>query len=357
MSKKSLSAVKAKSEELKIPYENLLSAFVIEEAVMAFCGSDEAENFRLKNNNILSLEYYRRKAPTRLEYMVLSEEELTVRNVIHRMSKIFQNEKKAELWWKYRVEKEDEGICVYLSAKIEELQIPVFGLFGACSTSGEALALAAMTVAAGYGDLVLAATSSHFGSAEKEFRFPLGYANQRPLSSTWTVTGSGAFLVGKKKSRVRISGVTIGKIVDYGLKDSQNMGACMAPAACDTILQNLMDFGRGEKDYDRIITGDLGYVGQSILFDLLRKKGLDIKENHMDCGMTIFDQQTQHTNSGGSGCGCAAITLAAYIMPQLISGEWKRILFVPTGALMSTVSFNEGESVPGIAHGIVLEHC
>ena len=125
MSKKSLSAVKAKSEELKIPYENLLSAFVIEEAVMAFCGSDEAENFRLKNNNILSLEYYRRKAPTRLEYRILSEEELTVRNVIHRMSRIFQNEKKAELWWKYRVEKEDEGICVYLSAKIEELQIPV----------------------------------------------------------------------------------------------------------------------------------------------------------------------------------------------------------------------------------------
>lgn len=125
MSKKSLSAVKAKSEELKIPYENLLSAFVIEEAVTAFCGSDEAENFRLKNNSILSLEYYRRKAPTRLEYVVLSEEELIVRNVIHRMSKIFQNEKKAELWWKYRVEKEDEGICVYLSAKIEELQIPV----------------------------------------------------------------------------------------------------------------------------------------------------------------------------------------------------------------------------------------
>ena len=125
MSKKSLSAVKAKSEELKIPYENLLSAFVIEEAVTAFCGSDEAENFRLKNNSILSLEYYRRKAPTRLEYVILSEEELTVRNVIHRMSKIFQNEKKAELWWKYRVEKEGEGICVYLSAKIEELQIPV----------------------------------------------------------------------------------------------------------------------------------------------------------------------------------------------------------------------------------------
>lgn len=248
-----------------------------------------------------------------------------------------------------------QGIAT--SMGVEALQIPMFGLFGACSTSGEALALAAMSVAAGYGDYMLAVTSSHFGSAEKEFRFPLGYANQRPLSATWTVTGSGAFLVGKKKSHVRISGVTIGKIVDYGLKDSQNMGACMAPAACGTIVQNLEDFGRQESDYDRIITGDLGYVGQSILFDLIRKKGRDIKDNHMDCGMVIFDQKTQNTNAGGSGCGCAATTLAAYILPKLESGEWKRILFVPTGALMSTVSFNEGESVPGIAHGIVLEHC
>ena len=248
-----------------------------------------------------------------------------------------------------------QGIAT--SMGVEALQIPMFGLFGACSTSGEALALAAMSVAAGYGDYMLAVTSSHFGSAEKEFRFPLGYANQRPLSATWTVTGSGAFLVGKKKSHVRISGVTIGKIVDYGLKASQNMGACMAPAACDTIVQTLEDFGRQESDYDRIITGDLGYVGQSILFDLIRKKGRDIKDNHMDCGMVIFDQKTQNTNAGGSGCGCAATTLSAYILPKLESGEWKRILFVPTGALMSTVSFNEGESVPGIAHGIVLEHC
>lgn len=131
----------------------------------------------------------------------------------------------------------------------------------------------------------------------------------------------------------------------------------MAPAACDTILQNLQDFGRQESDYDRIITGDLGYVGQSILFDLVRKQGKDIKYNHSDCGMLIFDQKTQDTHAGGSGCGCAAVTLSAYILPKLESGEWKRVLFVPTGALMSTVSFNEGESVPGIAHGIVLEHC
>ena len=248
-----------------------------------------------------------------------------------------------------------QGIAT--SMGVEELKIPMFGLFGACSTSGEALALSSMSVAAGYGEYMLAVTSSHFGSAEKEFRFPLGYANQRPLSSQWTVTGSGAFLVGTRKSHVRITGITVGKIVDYGLKDSQNMGACMAPAACDTILRNLEDFGRKESDYDHIFTGDLGYVGQSILFDLMRKEGKDIKPNHADCGMLIFDQQTQNTNSGGSGCGCAAVTLSAYILPKIESGEWKRVLFVPTGALMSTVSYNEGESVPGIAHGIVLEHC
>ena len=135
------------------------------------------------------------------------------------------------------------------------------------------------------------------------------------------------------------------------------MGACMAPAACDTIIQNLEDFGRKEDDYDRIITGDLGYVGQSILFDLMRGKEYDIKVNHMDCGMTIFDQNLQDTHAGGSGCGCAATTLSAYILPKIARGEWKRVLFVPTGALMSTVSYNEGASVPGIAHGIVLEHC
>ena len=246
---------------------------------------------------------------------------------------------------------------VATSMGVEELEIPMFGLFGACSTSGEALALASMSVAAGYGEYMMAVTSSHFASAEKEFRFPLGYASQRPLSAQWTVTGSGAFIVGKRRSHVRITGVTIGKIIDYGLKDSQNLGACMAPAACDTIIRNLEDFERTPEDYSRIITGDLGYVGQSILFDLMRGKGYDIKANHMDCGMTIFNQQLQDTHAGGSGCGCAATTLSAYILPKIEKGEWKRVLFVPTGALMSTVSYNEGASVPGIAHGIVLEHC
>ena len=266
-----------------------------------------------------------------------------------------------------------QGIAT--SMGVEALQIPMFGLYGACSTSGEALALAGMSAAAGYGKYMLAVTSSHFGSAEKEFRFPLGYANQRPLSAHWTVTGSGAFLVRAAEpanatgsapaeddigtshiSHVRIAGVTVGKIVDYGLKDSQNMGACMAPAAMDTIVQNFEDLGRSEQDYDRIITGDLGYVGQSILFDLVRGKGYDIRKKHLDCGMTIFDRETQDTHAGGSGCGCAAVTLASFIIPKIENGEWKRVLFVPTGALMSTVSFNEGASVPGIAHGIVLEH-
>ena len=146
---------------------------------------------------------------------------------------------------------------------------PIYGLYGACSTMGEALSLASMAVAGGYGDYVAAVTSSHFASAEKEFRFPLGYGNQRPLSATWTVTGGGACILGKKGGKVRITGITTGKIVDYGLKDSLNMGACMAPAACDTIYQNLMDFNRMPEDYDRIITGDLGYVGKEILLDLL----------------------------------------------------------------------------------------
>lgn len=249
------------------------------------------------------------------------------------------------------------GQLIATSFGVEDFQIPFFGLYGACSTCGEALMLGAMTVHAGYADYVLSMTSSHFGSAEKQFRFPLEYGNQRPLSATWTVTGSGAFLLAAKGGKARITGVTTGKVVDYGVKDSLNMGACMAPAAADTIYQNFMDFGRQPEDYDKIITGDLGYVGQKILLDLLLEKGFDIKKQHMDCGIEIYDQKTQDTHAGGSGCGCSAVTLAARILPKLERGSWKRVLFVPTGALLSTVSFNEGQSVPGIAHGVVIEHC
>lgn len=252
------------------------------------------------------------------------------------------------------------GQSIATSYGIMNYQIPLIGLYGACSTCGESLAVGSMLVSAGYADHVVCVTSSHFASAEKEFRFPLAYGNQRPLSATWTVTGSGAFVITSQKEenvRAVIKSVTIGKIVDFGLKDSMNMGACMAPAAASTIAQHLIDWDRQPEYYDKIITGDLGSVGQIALIDLLREKGYDISENHMDCGIEIFDAKTQDTHSGGSGCGCAAVTLSAYILKQLEEKNWKRVLFVPTGALLSKTSFNEGQSVPGIAHAIVLECC
>ena len=252
------------------------------------------------------------------------------------------------------------GQLIATSFGLAKLERPLFGVYGACSTCGESLMLSAIYVDGGFANHALAVTSSHFASAERQFRFPSEYGNQRPLSSTWTVTGSGAFLVSKASGNV-VNGVAIteatpGKIVDYGVRDSMNMGACMAPAACDTIYTHLSDLNRKPTDYDKIITGDLGYVGREILIELLKQKGADIEDVHMDCGIEIFDRNTQDTHSGGSGCGCAAVTLAAYILPKIASGEWKRVLFVPTGALLSPISFNEGKSVPGIAHGIVLEH-
>ena len=247
------------------------------------------------------------------------------------------------------------GQIIASSFGMLELQIPMFGLYGACSTAGESLSLAAMTVAAGYAEHCLAVTSSHFASAEKQFRYPLEYASQRPLSTTWTVTGSGAFIV-STKGYVKITGITTGKMMDYGIKDSMNMGAAMAPAAADTIFQHFKDFDRTSNDYDLIVTGDLGVVGRELVLDLLKQKGYDITKQYFDCGIAIFDDKTQDTHSGGSGCGCSAVTLAGYLLPKLESGELKRILFLPTGALLSTVSFNEGQSIPGICHGVVLEH-
>lgn len=251
------------------------------------------------------------------------------------------------------------GQSIASSFGIASFQTPHIGLYGACSTCGLSIAVGSLTIAGGFADKVICVTSSHFASAEKEFRFPLAYGNQRPLSATWTVTGSAAFLLASRPDRTAravVSGVTFGKIMDYGLKDSMNMGACMAPAAADTIRQHLQDFGRKPEDYDKIITGDLGVVGQKLLFELLAKDGIDIKKQHMDCGMEIFDSEKQNTNAGGSGCGCAAVTLSAYILKKLEEGVWKRVLFLPTGALLSKTSFNEGQSIPGIAHAVVLEH-
>lgn len=247
------------------------------------------------------------------------------------------------------------GQLIASSFGMLELEIPMFGLYGACSTAGESLSLAAMTVAAGYAKHCLAVTSSHFASAEKQFRYPLEYASQRPLSTTWTVTGGGAFIV-SDTGTVKITGITTGKMMDYGVKDSMNMGAAMAPAAADTIYQHFQDFQRTPDDFDLIVTGDLGIVGRELLLDLLKQKGYDLTKKHFDCGIAIFDDDSQDTHSGGSGCGCSAVTLAGYLLPKLEQGEFQRILFLPTGALLSTVSFNEGQSIPGICHGVVLEH-
>ena len=252
------------------------------------------------------------------------------------------------------------GQSIASSFGISSFETPHVGLFGACSTSGLSIAVGSMAVAGGFVDRAACVTSSHFASAEKEFRFPLAYGNQRPLSSTWTVTGGAAFLLSSKserKARACVSGATFGKVTDYGIRDSMNMGACMAPAAADTIKLNLKDFERKPEDYDKIITGDLGSVGQKLLFELLKEEGIDITKQHMDCGMEIFDSEKQDTNAGGSGCGCAAVTLSAYILKKIEEGVWKKVLFVPTGALLSKTSFNEGQTIPGIAHGVVLESC
>ena len=272
------------------------------------------------------------------------------------------------------------GQSIATSFGIAAYEIPLFGVYGACSTCGESLTLGAMCIAGGYAERVICVTSSHFASAEKEFRYPLEYGNQRPLSACWTVTGSGAFVLGSSPqvkmtanltesstetsqeecrkmagARAKITGMTVGRIVDYGLKDSMNMGACMAPAAASTLEQHFIDYHSQPEDYDKIITGDLGTVGQKVLIDLLRDKGYDISAMHMDCGIEIFDAESQDTHAGGSGCGCSAVTLSAFILKQLEEGNWKKVLFMPTGALLSKTSFNEGKSVPGIAHALVLE--
>ncbi len=253
------------------------------------------------------------------------------------------------------------GQLIASSFGVAELQIPFFGLFGACSTMGEAMSIGSILLDGGFADKVLAVTSSHFAGAEKQFRFPLDYGNQRPYSASWTVTGSGAVILSTQNSNnssgrvIRVKGITTGKIVDYGIKDPMNMGAAMAPAACDTIKQNLEDFGVKPDHYDKIITGDLGYVGSDILIDLLKEHNIDISSNHMDCGKEIFNQEEQDTHAGGSGCACSAITFTAFVLKQLREGKWKRVLFLPTGSLHSKVSYNEGATMPGIAHAVIVE--
>ena len=247
--------------------------------------------------------------------------------------------------------------CTGSTFGIKNLEIPFFGLFGACSTMGESMSLGAMLIDGGFANHVLTGASSHFCAAEKQFRFPLPLGTQRPPTATWTVTGDGAVVLSRKGEGPKITEITTGKIVDMGVTDANNMGAAMAPAAAALLKAHFEDTGRTPQEYDVIATGDLGMVGRQLVVELLKKEGYDMDSRYTDCGIEIFDAEKQDTHAGGSGCACSAVTFCAYFYPKLVSGEIGRMLFIPTGALMSPTSSQQGQPIPGIAHGVVIEGC
>ena len=235
------------------------------------------------------------------------------------------------------------------------LGIPFLGLYGACSTFAESLMINSMLLSGGYGERAVSVTSSHFSTAERQYRFPLEYGNQRPETSQWTVTGAGAVVLATEGEGPKITMVTPGKVVDYGIVDAANMGAAMAPAAAETILAHFKESGFTPEDYDLIITGDLGVLGSQLLVELLEKNGLDAAGKiHTDCGCEIFAGD-KHVNCGGSGCGCSAVVMTAKYLRALKEGSMRRILHAATGALLSPTSTLQGESIPGIAHAVTLE--
>ena len=243
--------------------------------------------------------------------------------------------------------------CVGTSYGLRDFGIPYIGLFGACSTMGLSMKLAAMSIDGGFAESAIAITSSHFCSAERQFRFPLEYGGQRPPSAQWTVTGSACVLLDCYQGNVRIECATSGKIVDPGITDANNMGAAMAPAAIDTITTHFTDTKRTPDYYDAIFTGDLGQVGKSIVVDLMKRRGYDLTQNYFDCGELIFDQ-SQDVHAGGSGCACSGLVLCAHILPEMLKENLKKVLFVPTGALMSPTVVQQGESIAGVAHALSL---
>ena len=234
-----------------------------------------------------------------------------------------------------------------------ELNLPFIGLYSACATMAEALALSALFIDCGLCNNVVAATCTHFSSAERQYRFPLEFANQRPPTAQWTITGGGASIISNIKSKIRINAVTFGKVIDYGISDINNMGAAMAPAACDTIKAHLSNMKKKVSDYDLILTGDLGKLGSEILIDLMEHEKIIMGKNYADCGCMIFDK-TMRVFMGGSGAGCSASVLNSYVLYKMKKGDFKRVLLVSTGALMSTTTSQQGETIPGIAHAVEL---
>ena len=264
---------------------------------------------------------------------------------------------------KGRLRREDIGLLVsgdllnqIISASFaaREFDIPFLGVYGACSTMAESLCLSAVFLDGGHVPYAVAATGSHFASAERQYRYPLELGCIRPPQAQWTVTGAGAALLAREGDGIAVTGATIGKVVDFGVTDVNNMGAAMAPAAADTIIAHLKESGKTPEDYDLIVTGDLGALGSRILKDLTREKGVDISSNHVDCGEIVYNV-IEDEYQGGSGAGCSALVLCSYLFEKMRMRQLKRVLFVATGALLSTVSSGQGESIPCIAHAVTLE--
>ena len=265
---------------------------------------------------------------------------------------------------KANIQKEDIGIiysgdllnqCIGSSFPIRNTGIPHLGLYGACSTMAESLLLSSMAVGGGFSDNVIAMTSSHFASSERQYRFPLGYGGQRTPTAQWTTTGAGAALLTQSGKGPSITACTIGTVVDLGIKDANNMGAAMAPAALATIKAHFEDLGTTAEDFDLIVTGDLGQLGKDVLLTLAQKEGLGLGGKLTDCGTLVFDTLKQDVHSGGSGCGCSAITLCGYLLDHLKRGKLKRILFCGTGALLSPTSSQQGMTIPGVSHAVSIQ--
>ena len=235
-----------------------------------------------------------------------------------------------------------------------DLSVSYIGLYNACATFSEALAISAALIDGGYFGATVAATVSHFASAERQYRYPLELGSTRPPQSQWTVTGAGAAVVAKCDGFPKLLAATFGKVVDYGVTDANNMGAAMAPACADTLKVLFRETGTTPSDYDLILSGDLGALGSRLLKKLCRDDGFDIEKNHTDCGELIYNIDEKEYQ-GGSGAGCSAVVFASYIFPKLMRGEIKKMILVATGALLSSVSSQQGESIPGIAHAIILE--
>ncbi len=242
--------------------------------------------------------------------------------------------------------------CVGSSFTMRNRGIPTFGLYEACSTMAESLLLAGMSVSGGFCRRALALTSSHFASSERQYRFPLGYGGQRTPTAQWTVTGAGAVILGREGPGPYVCGGTVGSIVDMGIKDANNMGAAMAPAAFATIRAHFDDMNLGPEDYDLIVTGDLGKLGHDIVGDFFDREGIRLGNRYQDCGMLIFDPEKQDVHCGGSGCGCSASVLCGHLLGKLKNGKIKKLLFCGTGALLSPLSTQQGESIPAVCHAV-----